>query len=107
MFERLIVGKSGYRNNNFVNKPNDSIIPKAISHTIEKLIDITQDGSHKRVDLNLQISEYVKETQSPFIFRSCLYQVMDVVRWFQFSSAANERVHSSSSLKDSSFSSAA
>ena len=82
MFERLIVCKSGYRNNNFVNKPNDSIIPKAISHTIEKLIDITQDGSHKRVDLNLQISEYVKETQSPFIFRSCLYQVMDVVRWY-------------------------
>ena len=79
MFERLIVGKSGYRNNNFVNKPNDSIIPKAISHTIEKLIDITQDGSHKRVDLNLQISEYVKETQSPFFFRSFLYQVMDVV----------------------------
>ena len=72
----------GYKNNNLVYKPNESIMPKAISHTIGNLIDVTQDGSHKRVDLNLQISEYVTEAQSPFMFRSCLYQVMDVVRWY-------------------------
>lgn len=94
LFQHALFAKSGsYLNGillqaksylilNLLCEPNDSIIPKAISHTIEKLIDITQDGSHKRVDLNLQISEYVKETQSPFIFRSCLYQVMDVVRWY-------------------------
>ncbi len=74
--------RNGYKNNNWVYKPNDSIMPKAISCIIGNLIDITQDGSHKKVELNLQISEYVTENQSPFIFRSCLYQVMDVVRWY-------------------------
>ncbi len=76
--------RNGYKNknNNLLYMPNDSIMPKAISCIIGNLIDITQDGSHKKVDLNLQISEYVTENQSPFIFRSCLYQVIDIVRWY-------------------------
>lgn len=63
-------------------KPVDDVMPKAIGYSIDKLIDTIQDGSHKMQNLNLGVSEYVQEAQSPFLFRSCLYQVMDVIRWY-------------------------
>jgi len=62
--------------------PNDDVMPKAIGYSIEKLIDIIQDGSHKLENLNLGVSDYVQEAQTPYLFRSCLYQVMDVIRWY-------------------------
>ena len=68
-------GSNGY-------KPIDDVMPKSIGYSIDKLIDIIQDGSHKMQNLNLGVSEYVQEAHSPFLFRSCLYQVMDVVRWY-------------------------
>lgn len=62
--------------------PNDDLMPIPIGYTIEKLIDIIQDGSHKLMALDLGVSDYVQESQTPFVFRSCLYQVMDVIRWY-------------------------
>lgn len=63
-------------------KPNDNVMPKVLGYTIEKLIDIIQDGSHKNQDLNLGVSEYVQNAHSPFLFRSCLYQVVDLLSWY-------------------------
>ena len=63
-------------------KPNDDVMPRAIGYSIEKLIDIIQDGSHKLLNLNLGVSDYVQEAQTPYLFRSCLYQVMDIIRWY-------------------------
>ena len=68
-------GSGGY-------KPVDEAMPKAIGYSIDKLIDTIQDGSHKMQNLNLGVSEYVQESQSPFLFRTCLYQVMDILRWY-------------------------
>lgn len=70
-------------------KPVDDVMPKAIGYSIDKLIDTIQDGSHKMQNLNLGVSEYVQEAHSPFLFRSCLYQVMDVIRWY---GETNERL---------------
>lgn len=63
-------------------KPHNGIMPIPIGYSFDKLIDIIQDGSHKIQNLNLHVSEYVQEAESPFLFRSCLYQVMDVIRWY-------------------------
>ena len=45
------------------------------------MTDILQDGSHNVKDLNLNVSDYVVENKSPFLFRSCLYQIMELIRW--------------------------
>ncbi len=68
---------------NLTIKPKDNIMPKPIAYTLGQLIDITQDGSHKRQDLNLHVSEYATEAKSPFVFRACLYLVMDILRWYR------------------------
>ncbi len=76
-------GWTGYRaKNGTTYKPVDGIMSIAIAHSLGVLIDITQDGSHKKQDLNLFVSEYVYDAKTPFLFRACLYLVMDVIRWF-------------------------
>lgn len=62
--------------------PNDDLMPKPIGYTIEKLIDVIQDGSHKLKGLSVGVSDYVQDTQTPFVFRSCLYQILDIIRWY-------------------------
>lgn len=76
-------GYKGFKGKDFIYKPKDNIMPKPIAHTLGQLIDITQDGSHKKQDLNLHVSEYATEAESPFIFRACLYLVMDILRWYK------------------------
>lgn len=76
-------GWNGYKaKNGTIYKPVDGIMPIAIAHSLGVLIDITQDGSHKKQDLNLFVSEYVYDAKTPFLFRACLYLVMDVIRWY-------------------------
>lgn len=75
-------GWDGHKANGVTYKPIDGIMPITIAHSLGTLIDILQDGSHKKADLNLNVSQYTFETRSPFLFRACLYLVMDVIRWF-------------------------
>ena len=63
-------------------KPKDDIMPIPLGYSIEKLVDITQDGSHKSDGLDLNVSDYTIKAQSPFLFRACLYLVMDILRWY-------------------------
>lgn len=62
--------------------PLDGIMPQTIKTTLWELVQIVQDGSHSLNTLNLHVSEYVQETQRPFVFRACLYQVMDIINWY-------------------------
>lgn len=62
--------------------PKNDIMPRTIGYSLEKLIDIIQDGSHRKMDLNLKVTEYVIETETPFLFRACLYLVMDLLQWY-------------------------
>lgn len=75
-------GWSGLRSKSGTYKPADGVMPMAVAHSLGILIDITQDGSHKRQDLNLLVSEYVYDVKTPFLFRASLYLVMDVIRWY-------------------------
>lgn len=62
--------------------PLNGIMPQTIKTTLWGLVQIVQDGSHSLNRLNLHVSEYVQETQRPFVFRACLYQVMDIINWY-------------------------
>lgn len=63
-------------------KPKQGLMPLTINKSLWNLIDIIQDGSHSSQQLNLHVSEYVQETKCPFVFRACLFQVMDLLRWY-------------------------
>ena len=57
------------------------IMPKVISSQLWGYIDIIQDGSHSTEELRLNIREYVINTKRTYLFRTCLYQTLDILRW--------------------------
>lgn len=74
-------GKYGLNGCPFIPKSKD-LMPPAMAKSLESLIDIVQDGSHHKDNLNLFVREYVTETQTPFLFRTSLYLTLDIMRWF-------------------------
>lgn len=61
---------------------NYTLMPKAISTTLWNFIDILQDGSHSTDNLRLYVREYVSDNKTPFLFRTALYQTLDLLRWY-------------------------
>lgn len=72
----------GFKYADYLYKIKEGIFKQIQITTLTALIDIVQDGSHDVKDLTLHVSEYVRDTSRPYLFRSCLYLVMDVIRWY-------------------------
>lgn len=66
----------------YVYELRKDVIQQVQISTLGTLIDIVQDGSHDVKELTLHVSEYVRDTNRPYLFRTCLYLVMDLIRWY-------------------------
>lgn len=66
----------------YMYSPKEDVMPLVMVRTLESLIDVLQDGSHEKPELSLYATKYVRDTQTPFVPRACMYQVMDVIRWY-------------------------
>lgn len=60
-----------------------SFMPAALANSFEYFLEVTQDGSHKKYDLNLHVFEYVLKRRSANLYRSVLYIAMDLLLWFK------------------------
>lgn len=58
------------------------IMPKPLVRSLWYFLNITNDGSHKKEDLQLKVGDYVRETQNINLFRSVLYIAMDICLWY-------------------------
>lgn len=66
-------------------RPLPGVMNPIMSQSLQFLVPILQDGSHGKEDLKYKVDEYVCDKELgtvPFLFRSCLHQVMDFVRWY-------------------------
>ena len=59
------------------------ITPKVISENIHRLLNITQDASHGDGELSLMVDQYLKSTQTDYLYRSCTYLLFDILIWFK------------------------
>ena len=80
--EEKKLNSDGYSKDNLQYRPIIDLMPMTISKSLSTLIELVQDGSHRKESLNIHVSDYIHETNNPFVFRYCLYQVMDVIRWY-------------------------
>lgn len=62
-------------------KAEVDIFPKTISFMIKALLNVTQDGSHDDADLNLGVVNFVTISKTSNLYRSCLYQLLDILTW--------------------------
>ena len=53
-------------------------LPQQVASYIRSILSITQAGSHRS-----NIDKFVKQVRTPYLFKSVLYQLMDVLVWFK------------------------
>jgi len=53
-------------------------LPKPVVSSLRAILSVTQDGSHRSM-----IDLHVKTINSPYLFKSVLFQLLDVVTWFK------------------------
>ena len=58
------------------------IMPKPLARGLWYFLNITQDASHNKDELELKVVKYVQETQNINLFRSVLYIAMDLCLWY-------------------------
>ena len=53
-------------------------MPDPIANSLRNILSITQDGSHSG-----RVMQYVEEIKSPYLFKSILFQLFEVIVWFK------------------------
>ncbi|SEW51622.1 S1 domain-containing protein [Chitinophaga arvensicola] len=78
---RFLAGKSD-KDKYFIEKgyehSEETHLPRQIAYCIRVILHVTQSGSH-RSDVDM----HVKLVKTPYLFRSILFQLMDVLVWFK------------------------
>ena len=61
----------------------DEMMHPILASTFDLLLDVAQDGSHRKTDLLLHVKEYVKDTHNTNLYRALVYLIMDILLWFK------------------------
>ena len=56
----------------------ESILPTVISNYLKNILSATHDGSHRG-----KIDAHINELKTPYLFKSLLFQLLDVLVWFK------------------------
>lgn len=56
----------------------DAVVPEQIAHFLRSILTITQGGSHRS-----KIDAHVGSLKTPYLFKSVLFQLLDVLVWFK------------------------
>ena len=56
----------------------EAIVPKQIAYYLRSILSVTQDGSHRS-----NIDAHVSALRTPYLFKSVLFQLLDVLVWFK------------------------
>lgn len=56
----------------------DAVVPKQIAYYLRSILSVTQDGSHRS-----NIDAHVSTLKTPYLFKSVLFQLLDLLIWFK------------------------
>ena len=59
------------------------IMHKTLIHSLDYFLSITQDGSHDKSCLPLEVIDYVRRRRNGNLYKSILYIVMDLLLWYK------------------------
>lgn len=66
---------------------DDTHLPQVIASSLRSILSITQAGSHRS-----SIDLHVKTVKTPYLFKSVLFQLLDVVSWFKMYVDSNPKI---------------
>ena len=61
----------------------ENILDSTTAYLLKSILDITQDASHSKKDLKLKVDEHIKQQDTPYLFNSVVFQLLDVLIWFK------------------------
>ena len=64
-------------------KEGQEIMPKPLARSLWYFLNITQDGSHDKANLDLKVVDYVRTTKNINLFRTILFIAMDLCLWYR------------------------
>lgn len=56
-------------------------IPEYVKRSVHSLVRITQAGSHGKIDKTLTTDEDVRSGSAPYLLRSCLFELFNIICW--------------------------
>jgi hypothetical protein len=59
------------------------VMPAPLAHSLRFFLDITQDGSHDKGDLDLGVDSYIRKSHNINLFNSILFLTMDLLLWYK------------------------
>lgn len=57
------------------------VLHPTVAFMLKNVLDVIQDGSHDRDHLRLGIDQYVTEIRTPYLFKSAVFQLLDILIW--------------------------
>lgn len=63
-----------------------------VCDSLSRLLNLIQDGSHSEGGLKLRVDEYIRNNGSDYLFKSCVYILLDIVIWYKNLSARYQDV---------------
>jgi hypothetical protein len=69
------------------------VAPPLISENIHRLVNVIQDASHGEGELRLRVDQYLKNAQSDYFYRSCVYLLFDILIWFKHFMRNNDDIN--------------
>lgn len=65
-------------------KIKEGLIPPVIGFLLKQVTQITQDSAHDIPGkLNLYVDNYIHQNKSTYLYRSTLYQLLELLEWFK------------------------
>ena len=64
-------------------KLNQEILHPSVSFNLRHIMQIIQDASHNEGTLSLRIDEYVRSLATPYLYKSIVLQLLDIILWFK------------------------
>lgn len=62
---------------------NSEILEPVIAHHLKNILQVIQDASHIEGELRLKVDQHVRQSGKPFLYKSVVFQLLDVLSWFK------------------------
>lgn len=87
----FLAGRKQHEDTNNVYKQNrhleETHLPPQIVYYLKSILAVAQSGSHRS-----NIDKHVRDVKSPYLLKSVLYQLMDVLVWFKMYVDSNPKI---------------
>jgi len=96
LYELSIIPDDVFNNQGWINKSfkfltgihpeyelKEQILPATITSLFTSALNITQDASHMEGNLKLEIDEHISNYKTPYLYKSVVFQLLEILIWFK------------------------